>query len=253
MTTSGIIEDVLEGEQMISEKLHEKVYYYKNVVSDPEKLIKLIEDTEAEKYSKFITPWEEWSACSGEMYVYGNHKRIKMLKLDEILQKCPEDILEDSKYIFNEIFDGFKNVCLDYAEKVNEESKLILMTDTAIKRYEAGTFMGSHFDQQEGDKRLKYSLVMYLNDDYEGGQISFTIKDGVLTSTDHAASEDIDDPRNKERITFSLKPEAGSVIIFPSEPPYSHTAHLVKSGLKYMVPSFWLNKGSFVDGVFVPE
>ena len=253
MTTSGIIEDVLGGEQVISEKLHEKVYYYKNVVSDPEKLIKLIEDTEAEKYSKFITPWEEWSACSGEMYVYGNHKRIKMLKLDEILQKCPEDILEDSKYIFNEIFDGFKNVCIDYAEKVNEESKLILMTDTAIKRYEAGTFMGSHFDQQEGDKRLKYSLVMYLNDDYEGGQISFTIKDGVLTSTDYAASEDIDDPRNKERITFSIKPEAGSVIIFPSEPPYSHTAHLVKSGLKYMVPSFWLNKGSFVDGVFVPE
>ena len=253
MTTSGIIEDVLGGEQMISEKLHEKVYYYKNVVSDPEKLIKLIEDTEAEKYSKFITPWEEWSACSGEMYVYGNHKRIKMLKLDEILQKCPEDILEDSKYIFNEIFDGFKNVCIDYAEKVNEESKLILMTDTAIKRYEAGTFMGSHFDQQEGDKRLKYCLVMYLNDDYEGGQISFTIKDGVLTSTDYAASEDIDDPRNKERITFSIKPEAGSVIIFPSEPPYSHTAHLVKSGLKYMVPSFWLNKGSFVDGVFVPE
>ncbi len=253
MTANGIIEDVLKGEQMISEKLHEKVYYYKNVVSDPEKLIRFIEETEAEKYSKFITPWEEWSACSGEMYVYGNHKRIKMLKLDEILQKCPEDILEDSKYIFNEIFDGFKNVCLDYAEKVNEESKLILMTDTAIKRYEAGTFMGSHFDQQEGDKRLKYSLVMYLNDDYEGGQISFTIKDGVLTSTDHAASEDIDDPRNKERITFSLKPEAGSVIIFPSEPPYSHTAHLVKSGLKYMVPSFWLNKGSFVDGVFVPE
>ncbi len=253
MTANGIIEDVLKGEQMISEKLHEKVYYYKNVVSDPEKLIRFIEETEAEKYSKFITPWEEWSACSGEMYVYGNHKRIKMLKLDEILQKCPEDILEDSKYIFNEIFDGFKNVCLDYAEKVNEESKLILMTDTAIKRYEAGTFMGSHFDQQEGDKRLKYSLVMYLNDDYEGGQISFTIKDGVLTSTDHAASEDIDDPRNKERITFSIKPEAGSVIIFPSEPPYSHTAHLVKSGLKYMVPSFWLNKGSFVDGVFVPE
>jgi len=222
-------------------------------VSDPKNLVKLIEETESEKYSKFITPWEEWSACSGEMYVYGHHKRIKMLKLDEILQKCPEDILEDSKYIFNEIFDGFKNVCLDYAEKVKEESKLILMTDTAIKRYEAGTFMGSHFDQQEGDKRLKYSLVMYLNDDYEGGQISFSIRDGVLTSTDYAASEDIDDPRNQERITFSIKPEAGSVIIFPSEPPYSHTAHLVKSGFKYMVPSFWLNKGSFVDGVFVAE
>ncbi len=27
MTAKGIIEDVLKGEQMISEKLHEKVYY----------------------------------------------------------------------------------------------------------------------------------------------------------------------------------------------------------------------------------
>ena len=127
------------------------------------------------------------------------------------------------------------------------------MTDTAIKRYETGTFMGSHFDQQEGDQRLKYSLVMYLNDDYEGGELSFSVKDGVLTSTDNAASEDFESDKNIGKLTFSVKPEAGSVIIFPSESPYSHTAHLVKSGLKYMVPSFWLNKGSFVDGVFVPE
>jgi hypothetical protein len=52
---------------------------------------------------------------------------------------------------------------------------------------------------------------------------------------------------------FHVKPKAGSVIIFPSTDPYSHTAHLIKGGSKYMVPSFWLNTGKFVDGVFIPN
>lgn len=238
---------------MKSEKLFDKVYYYKNVVSDPKKLVDLIESTQSDKFSKFITNWEEWSACSGEMYIYGEHKRIKCLSLDQITKDCSEDIIDDAKYIYNEIFAGMKSVCEDYAKEIGDDAKIILMTDTAVKKYMPGTFMGSHFDQQEGDKRLRYSLVMYLNDDYEGGELSFNVKDGVLTSTDDAAAEDFNSPLNENRIMFSIKPEAGSVIIFPSTDPYSHTAHLIKSGNKYMVPSFWLNRGKFVDGVFVLE
>lgn len=238
---------------MISEKLFDKVYYYKNVVEDPKKLVDLIESTQSDKFSSFITNWEEWSSCSGEMYIYGEHKRIKCLSLDEIKKNCSEDILDDSLYIYNQIFTAMKKVCEDYAKQVEDDSKIILMTDTAVKKYMPGTFMGSHFDQQEGDRRLRYSLVMYLNDDYEGGELSFNIKDGVITSTDYSAAEDFKDPINKNRIMFHIKPEAGSVIIFPSVAPYSHTAHLIKSGYKYMVPSFWLNRGRFVDGVFVPE
>lgn len=239
---------------MILEELYDKVYYYKNVIKNPKKLIELIESTQSDNFSDFITPWEEWSACSGEMYVYGEHKRIKCLNMEQILKNCNSDIIEDAKYIFDEIFEGMNNVCKDYAEKVNDKSEIILMTDTAIKKYMPGTFMGSHFDQQEGDKRLRYSLVMYLNDDYEGGELSFNVKDGVLTSTDNAAAENFDSPLNKDgRVMFHIKPEAGSVVIFPSNDPYSHTAHLIKSGNKYMVPSFWLNSGNYVDGVFVAD
>ena len=46
---------------------------------------------------------------------------------------------------------------------------------------------------------------------------------------------------NTDKITFGIKPEAGSVIIFPSSAPYHHTAHLIKSGYKYMVPNHWLH------------
>lgn len=238
---------------MKSEELFDKVYYYTDVISEPKKLVDLIESTESDKYSSFITPWEEWGACSGQMYIYGSHKRIKCLSSEDIQKNISKDVIDDCSYIFNEIFDGMKNVCEDYASKIGDDSEIVLMTDTAIKKYMPGTFMGSHFDQQEGDKRLRYSMVMYLNDDYEGGEISFNVKDGVLTSTDDAAAEDFNSPLNHDRIMFHVKPKAGSVIIFPSTDPYSHTAHLIKSGSKYMVPSFWLNTGKFVDGVFIPN
>jgi len=238
---------------MKSEELFDRVYYYTDVIKEPKKLVDLIESTESDKYSSFITPWEEWGACSGQMYIYGSHKRIKCLSSEDIEKNISEDVIDDCSYIFNEIFDGMKNVCEDYASKIGDDAEIILMTDTAIKKYMPGTFMGSHFDQQEGDRRLRYSMVMYLNDDYEGGEISFNVKDGVLTSTDDAAAEDFDSPLNHDRIMFHVKPKAGSVIIFPSTDPYSHTAHLIKGGSKYMVPSFWLNTGKFVDGVFIPN
>ena len=158
------------------------------------------------------------------MYVYGNHKRIKCLTIDDVMLKCSENILDNSKYIFNEIFEGFKNVCLDYAEKVNEDAKVILMTDTAIKRYETGTFMGSHFDQQEGDQRLKYSLVMYLNDDYEEGGINII-----------EISDDKEDLINH----MYYKPNAGDLIMFPSGHPFYHSPMVAKGGSKALIRAYW--------------
>jgi hypothetical protein len=46
---------------------------------------------------------------------------------------------------------------------------------------------------------------------------------------------------NNNEIDFGVKPSAGSVIIFPSSAPYYHIAHIVKSGVKYMVPSHWIH------------
>ena len=107
-----------------------------------------------------------------------------------------------------------------------------------------------HFDQLDGDKTLRYSLVMYLNDDCEGGEISFQLKDydGGWTSADGfskgsapAVDLDYDISVANGAIDFGLKPKANSVIIFPAFPPYFHTAHIVKSGFKYMIPGHWIH------------
>lgn len=225
---------------MDKEILDEKVYYYTNVIKDTDKLIAAIDNLNASN-------WGEWMACSGEHYVYGESKDILPLDMRNGI------VDENYDYIYNTINDAFDAVARDYAKAMGNNDDPKLFPVHPIKKYTAGTFMGAHFDQQEGDERLKYSLVMYLNDDYEGGEISFTI-----VSPDNAISyggKYMDGPRsyggpepdmeiakkNPESFTFFVKPKAGSVIVFPPSPPYHHTAHLVKSGYKYMVPQHWIH------------
>jgi len=238
---------------MIAEQLFDKVYYYKNVIDDPKNVISLLEKTESDEYSKVFSKWNYWGSCSGKMYEYGSQKKITYLNKHEISERVSGEELDNTLYLVDQIFGGMERVCKDYASKLNDESRLLLMQNVEIKKYETGTFMGAHYDQQEGDQRLKYSLVMYLNDDYEGGELSFNVKDGIITGTENAAREDFTDPNNNDKIMFHIKPEAGSVIIFPSTSPYNHTAHLVKSGFKYMVPGFWMNTGKYVKGTFYPD
>jgi len=210
---------------MNKEILYDKVFYYTNVIEDPNGLIKELEA---------ISDWGEWAACSGQHYVYGTDKTI----IPSSIAKFDGAAVNDK--IYDLINNAFQAVAKDYAEAHGNFDPPKLFPAMPVKKYMAGTFMGAHFDQQEGDERLKYSLVMYLNDDYEGGEISFTIRDpnGPISGGTPAEDFALAEPSS---YTFAIKPKAGSVIIFPPSPPYHHTAHLVKSGYKYMIPQHWIH------------
>lgn len=222
---------------MDKEILEKNIYYYKNVIPNPQDFIKIIESTENEDYGNSLTKWHDWTTCSGEMYTYGEQKT---LLVSEKEKNEPQDKNVVS-YIYNTITDLFYNICKDYATSLGDFEEPVIVPGFDIKKYSAGTFMGAHFDQQEGDTRLRYSLVFYLNDDYEGGEISFMIKSPDAPIINGKPEEDYEISRNSDKITLGIKPEAGSVLIFPSSPPYHHTAHLVKSGFKYMIPMHWYN------------
>ena len=209
---------------MNREILEEKVYYYTDVIEDPKKLVDAIENDNKD-------PWGEWMACSGQAYVYGTDKNISLSDAND----------EKNNYIYSTLQKAFDDVARDYAKAqgITDEPKLFPVYP--IKKYEAGTFMGAHFDQQEGDERLKVSFVMYLNDDYEGGEISFTIASpgGILKEARPPA--DFSNAEKGINYTFAIKPKEGSIIVFPPSPPYHHTAHLVKSGEKIMIPQHWIH------------
>ncbi len=210
---------------MNKEVLYDKVFYYTDVIEDPKQLVEDLEQ---------ISDWGEWAACSGQHYVYGTDKTI-IPSSGTIFEGAA---VNDK--IYNIINDAFQAVARDYAKAHDNFDDPKLFPAMPVKKYMAGTSMGAHFDQQEGDERLKYSLVMYLNDDYEGGEISFTIRDpnGPISGTTPDPDFSLSDP---DSYTFAVKPKAGSVIIFPPSPPYHHTAHLVKSGFKYMIPQHWIH------------
>jgi predicted 2-oxoglutarate/Fe(II)-dependent dioxygenase YbiX len=58
------------------------------------------------------------------------------------------------------------------------------------------------------------SLLLYLNDEYTGGELEF------------------------KRLAYTLSPKAGMLVWFPSDIRYEHMARLVKSGRRFVIVSW---------------
>jgi hypothetical protein len=228
------------------EILEEKVYYYTDAIENFDifqKVLKELDDLESDEQLN-INVWNTWTASNDKGFIYGETKTFNI----EAINRLDGEMIEKSRYIYNSVMDTLYNVCKDYATSLGDFDEPKLFPTFNIKKYNTGMGMGAHFDQLDGDKTLKYSLVMYLNDDCDGGEISFQLKDysGGWNSLDgwtEGAPEvnpDYDIAVEKKSIDFGIKPKANSVIIFPANAPYFHTAHLVKSGVKYMVPGHWI-------------
>lgn len=89
-------------------------------------------------------------------------------------------------------------------------------THMLIRKYFPGTIMSAHEDAVLAMNEGGYTALLYLNDDYEGGELMF----------------------NKENI--SVKPFAASLIIFPEKT--LHEVLLVKEGNRYMTTGYIFRK-----------
>ena len=84
-----------------------------------------------------------------------------------------------------------------------------------LLRYSSGQQYVRHYDGGTGSSR-SISVLIYLNDEYEGGEIEFP------------------------HFNLKIKPKAGTLILFPSNYAYSHIAHPIISGTKYAIVT-WLH------------
>lgn len=191
-----------------------KIHYYKNVINDPYKLIDLIESTDSYlNENTSITKWKKWSASNDE-YIFGEQKWV----LDSINNETDDLLLFINKEI--------KDTINKYSSKYAEEHKIELgyLTPLSISKYYMGKRMGLHVDSYDNDSDGQdkisptISVVVYLNDDYEGGELFF---------------------KNQK---VNIKPSAGSIVIFPSNMPYLHESKVITKGIKYMSPGFWYKK-----------
>lgn len=204
---------------MKCEILEDNILYFTDIIEDPKKLIEIIENTEnIKKEQDIITPWIPWLSSKqsedDDVYIYG-------LKKNFVTQKIlPEKETNEILYIANTMKQATIQACLYYKNHKQISDDIFIYPNFAINKYKSGTIMGPHHDTQDGDKTLRFSLVTYLNDDYIGGELEF--------------------PEQK----IKIKPKAGSLVIFPSTPPYLHVSNMIEDGWKYMSPSFWLHENT---------
>jgi predicted 2-oxoglutarate/Fe(II)-dependent dioxygenase YbiX len=95
------------------------------------------------------------------------------------------------------------------------ETEFGTVENFSLLKYEGSTgdHYDAHFDGGATSNRW-ISAIIYLNDDYEGGELEFV------------------------HFGIKMKPKVGSVVVFPSNYPYSHIAHAVTNGTKYAIVTF---------------
>ncbi len=187
---------------------HEKIFYYKNLIDNPSALVDLIEQTDGTlTEGDAILPWRKWTASDDDSYVFGYQKQTNYSKLSTSSVGV--------RHIYSTLMDALTLAGRHYCETLGLD--YFPPSPLSISKYIKGGSMGPHVDEYPGQvKEPVMSGVIYLNDDCVGGELDF--------------------PEQKVRI----KPEAGSLVIFPSVKPYYHQSLEISSGQKYMSPVFWI-------------
>lgn len=193
---------------------------YKGIVEDPKKIIDTVESLElklngVDLNTTSVKPWVPWQNESA-----GTFETFCLQKFIEQPQNIKQDDIfyEEQMYISKELF-GSLDVALKhyttelypFAEK-NIKSREHTMH---LLRYDEAGYLPAHQDQGVSSRVL--SVLLYLNDDYEGGEITF------------------------RHSNITMKPEPGSILFFPSNFLYVHEIAPVTKGPRYALPNWYHN------------
>lgn len=180
----------------------DKIYYYKGLMPNPKSTVDVLEATDNSlKDSDMISRWRRWESSDGAA-VFGYTKSVDTEK--------NYTTSDEVKYLYGMLISAIRIASKHYAR--SNAIELFRQSPLSISKYSEGKFMGPHTDEMTG---AHISGVLYLNDDYSGGELSFPNQN------------------------LSIKPEAGSMIIFPSVMPYIHDPQPAYGAERYICPVFW--------------
>jgi hypothetical protein len=182
------------------------IFIYRNTIKKELDIVNRLESVLGPVDGHNIYRWQPAYVAYGElMPEYRDCNDFKFKK--EHLQHDPSAKSIALQNIWQDCYDPQKLAVDDYCRKFNI-SELRYWEAFNFVRY----FPNQHFKEHH-DHGFSYnctvSLVTYLNDDFEGGELYFRLQD----------------------ITY--KPQAGDTVIFPSNYMYPHQALPVISGTKY--------------------
>lgn len=200
---------------------------YRDAIENPQKLVEEITsldlDNELHEVLPAFTEWAEgfvqpdgvWRAVN----VKGRSKTVRWSdtkfreELIEARQRAAEKVVDP-------LWSALKKCVHLYADYMKVPIPKIITRNIDIRVYAVSKSLGLHTDTNNNGPFTNHSLVIYMNDDYEGGEIWFP-DSGI-----------------------KIKPTAGTIVAFPATTP--HEALAVTKGEKWHSPCFWYEERSLV-------
>ena len=215
-------------------EVYPRIFVYTNLFPDHQALHKIMQRSEEQSRGKGIyTEWTDW-------FVFGTycHSRTTAYSIDEIQKEvinCVDydfNLYRDELNLYERLNEAVTAAISNYTAVNNVIiPKKSYITNQNIARYNPevdtgnGRTMQYHTDYNIGEwywpgEKFLLTATTYMNDDYEGGELMFSVGSD----------------------TFTYKPNAGEIVVFPSgsplypgNEPYFHAVEKIKNNSKFLV------------------
>jgi len=187
------------------QKIGGAINVYRNTWVYPKGTIDIIEQT-ANDPARDLCNWQE------APFVGSAKRHCDSINLTWLKKNSPNPLLH---VIFDELHQTILNYTKNYYKDYGINENCYTNECYCIVRYKQGDHYPAHYDGNTSLGR-HISCLLYLNDDFEGGELHFT----------------------NQNIT--IKPEPGMLVLFPSNFAFRHEARPVTKGTKYAFVT-WLH------------
>jgi hypothetical protein len=215
-------------------KLYDGIYVYHDTFKDFPDWLDVVSNFEAQDNKMYsILEWRDWYTF-GKMRAFIDTRNI-ILDADvtqkyvahalNVYDQTTKHYIADNNIDDSNLYPNHGFLCYYDPEKQNKKD--------LRENYLFMTYHTDYQQEKEDEPGQKFELTcnMYINDDYEGGEIAFSV--------------------GQDR--FEYKPKAGDVIIFPSKDPYYHGVKPNFINKKYFIRSFLmynkLEDQEWIDGI----
>lgn len=186
------------------EELAHKILYFPKSCSDPQGVIDYLESMPEEWYENA----SEWNELLGGPARHDCHVAFPSQEEADIVS------------------DVFQTFCVKYGETLKDERAGRYQKEDQeynAARYRLGGEAKNHVDQPTAEDIGLLNICIYLNEDYEGGELGFVL--------DEDRKHDNAKPDLEKDLMYT--PKSGDILVFPGH--FWHYALPTKKGTKYLV------------------
>lgn len=216
------------------EKIHDSIWVFKNALKDTDQIVEYFNN------NKDWTDWYTFGKMTWDIREDAYEFKTFPTKEEwqsKLEQSYPSTFTKSDPLYFEKTIDNlFYETTSLYLEHNNIDLNNWIYLPWNVAKYNTNAqhpyIMHHHTDFQrelEYVPGLKFAItaVIYLNDNYEGGEVDFRFVDENIEIT----KED-----------YSYKPGKGDIVVFLSGHPHYHGVRSVISGEKYIIRTYWRYK-----------